>query len=582
MGAAKRASRGRLGVLATLSLAFVLLAASATASDASGAVASIARADGTSRPLRSRRALLRAASVPRVDWTEWRYRSNDELAAALDDLHAGACAGLSALTSIGRSAKGEDIRVLEISAQPGRVQPKPSFVLIGNMHGDEPTGREFILRFARLVCLAASRARPDRTLAAGLVESSDVDVDASLVLGTVPFDDDADVEHADAAAALARDARLFLLPTVNPDGFAAKSRANANGRDLNRDFPDQFDHPGMPDDFPSRQPETAAVMRWSRSVNATAALNFHEGALVANYPWDGTPDKKTRYAESPDDAAFRRLARAYADAHPTMHDSAEFDGGVTNGARWYPLRGGMQDWHYAQTGTMDVTIETNVDKWPDEALLRRLWREHRPAVFAAAAAATRQTLRGIVVARRGAAERPVPGASLAVEGEGLPFAANELGYFARPVGGPEAKGSARVSLAASAPGYAPAKVVVDVDAEDGAVVHVALEPLGADVDADVDGVPKVPMVPMVPRARTDAPTMAVRERGEWEKDVSVSAAAATTTTIVRPPEGEGRRGAEPEAVFGAVGFVLLAWAAVVRSRRATRGLRREAARVEGV
>lgn len=575
MGAAKRASRGRLGVLATLSLAFVLLAASATASDASGAVASIARADGTSRPLRSRRALLRAASVPRVDWTEWRYRSNDELAAALDDLHAGACAGLSALTSIGRSAEGEDIRVLEISAQPGRVQPKPSFVLIGNMHGDEPTGREFILRFARLVCLAASRARPDRTLAAGLVESSDAD-DASLGLGTVPFDDDADVEHADAAAALARDARLFLLPTVNPDGFAAKRRANANGRDLNRDFPDQFDHPGMPDDFPSRQPETAAVMRWSRSVNATAALNFHEGALVANYPWDGTPDKKTRYAESPDDAAFRRLARAYADAHPTMHDSAEFDGGVTNGARWYPLRGGMQDWHYAQTGTMDVTIETNVDKWPDEALLRRLWREHRPAVFAAAAAGTRQTLRGIVVAGRGAAERPVPGASLAVEGEGLPFAANELGYFARPVGGPEAKGSARVTLAASAPGYAPAKVVVDVDAEDGAVVRVALEPLGADVGADVDGVPRVP------RARTDAPAMEVLQRGEREKDVSVSAAAAKTTTIARPPDGEGRRGAEPEAVFGAVGFVLLAWAAVVRSRRATRGLRREAARVEGV
>ena len=239
MGAARRASRGRLGVLATFSLAVVLLAASATASDASGVAASIARANG-SRPLGSRRALLRAASVPRVDWTEWRYRSNDELAAALEDLHSGACAGLSALTSIGRSAKGEDIRVLEISAEPGRVQPKPSFVLIGNMHGDEPTGREFILRFARLVCLAASRLRPDRTLVAGLVEPFRVDV---------AFDGDADVEHADAAVALARDARLFLLPTVNPDGFAAKRRANANGRDLNRDFPDQLTIPTCPTTF---------------------------------------------------------------------------------------------------------------------------------------------------------------------------------------------------------------------------------------------------------------------------------------------------------------------------------------------
>jgi len=38
------------------------------------------------------------------------------------------------------------------------------------------------------------------------------------------------------------------------------------------------------------------MMRWSRTLNLTAAMNFHEGALVANYPWDGTHDSKTRYA----------------------------------------------------------------------------------------------------------------------------------------------------------------------------------------------------------------------------------------------------------------------------------------------
>jgi hypothetical protein len=31
------------------------------------------------------------------------------------------------------------------------------------------------------------------------------------------------------------------------------------------------------------------------AVNLTGALNFHEGALVANYPWDGTDDSKTRW-----------------------------------------------------------------------------------------------------------------------------------------------------------------------------------------------------------------------------------------------------------------------------------------------
>ena len=38
---------------------------------------------------------------------------------------------------------------------------------------------------------------------------------------------------------------------------------------------------------------------------------FHfspQGAVVANYPWDGTPDGFTRYAACPDDATFRALA----------------------------------------------------------------------------------------------------------------------------------------------------------------------------------------------------------------------------------------------------------------------------------
>lgn len=67
-----------------------------------------------------------------------------------------------------------------------------------------------------------------------------------------------------------------------------------------------------------------------------------QGAIVANYPWDGTEDRQTHYSESPDDKAFIHLARVYAEAHATMSGSAEFPGGITNGAHWYPLWGGMQ------------------------------------------------------------------------------------------------------------------------------------------------------------------------------------------------------------------------------------------------
>ena len=67
-----------------------------------------------------------------------------------------------------------------------------------------------------------------------------------------------------------------------------------------------------------------------------------QGAVVANYPWDGNLDMQTRYEASPDDATFRHLATVYAGAHASMAASSEFAGGITNGAAWYPVQKGMQ------------------------------------------------------------------------------------------------------------------------------------------------------------------------------------------------------------------------------------------------
>lgn len=41
------------------------------------------------------------------------------------------------------------------------------------------------------------------------------------------------------ATLIVKNIHLHILPTMNPDGFSLKTRANANGIDLNRDFPDQ-------------------------------------------------------------------------------------------------------------------------------------------------------------------------------------------------------------------------------------------------------------------------------------------------------------------------------------------------------
>lgn len=519
-------------------------------------------------------ALAAFAGATRADAalppSEWRYRSNADLGSAIDALHAGPCAGMSSVTSIGTSVKGEEMRALEVSIDPGRTQPKPSFAFLGNMHGDEPVGRELILRLAELVCRSAAPA------------------DDARVPQSITRAEPGDERFFETAAYLARNARLFFAPTLNPDGFAARARSNARGVDLNRDWPDQYDSSNsvkMPADaLETRQPETAAVMRWSRAHNFTGALSFHEGAVVANYPWDAKRgSRRAEYARCPDDAAFRRLARAYADAHPTMRSSAEFPGGITNGARWYPLWGGMQDWHYIATGTMDVTIEVNDEKFPNARELSRLWREHRGGIFAAATVATRGALRGFV--RDGATGEPIANAALAVEGVEFPFAPNALGFFARPVSGPGAEGDEErdgalapfaVTVAATAPGYVAAAQTATVDPVDGAdlvfeMVRVQAARAGAEGGGAIQETRRGSASGEAAGDRVRA-----REDGERFGGRKVAPRRIEPVTVVSP----GR--SHPEAVWGGAAFVILAAAATIRKRRARTARGRGVSRVEGV
>jgi len=114
-------------------------------------------------------------------------------------------------------------------------------------------------------------------------------------------------------------------------------------------------------------------MKWMGDHNFALAANFHGGSVVANYPFDGNANHRSGvYAPSPDDTLFRYLhfgggsfpsddidggggwwlvflfcrqvAQAYASKNGPMANSREFLGGITNGAKWYVLYGGMQDY----------------------------------------------------------------------------------------------------------------------------------------------------------------------------------------------------------------------------------------------
>ena len=59
-----------------------------------------------------------------------------------------------------------------------------------------------------------------------------------------------------------------------------------------------------------------------------------------------------------------------------MPYSREFPGGVTNGAYWYPLYGGMQDWDYIHNNCVFLTVELDDKKWPKNSLLNERFEDN--------------------------------------------------------------------------------------------------------------------------------------------------------------------------------------------------------------
>lgn len=55
--------------------------------------------------------------------------------------------------------------------------------------------------------------------------------------------------------------------------------------------------------------------------------------------------------------------------------------GITNGAAWYSLYGGMQDWNYEQTNDFDITLELGCNMYPPAANLAHYWEHNKRALL---------------------------------------------------------------------------------------------------------------------------------------------------------------------------------------------------------
>lgn len=266
---------------------------------------------------------------------------------------------LARVISIGKSVEGRDLLVLEISENVGhRKLGEPMVKLVANMHGDESVGRQLL-----------------------------------IILGQYLLDR---YGKDDRITRLVNETDIYLMPSMNPDGFENSvegkcdskddfsGRENANHVDLNRDFPDQFDRrlsqlrKGI-SILNGRQKETVAMMTWIANEPFVLSGNLHGGAVVASYPYDsGIPKTCCIESKSPDDDLFKYLAHVYADNHPQMRrgDACPpeiFPQGVTNGAYWYEVIGGMQDYNYARSNAFDITFELSCCKYPPGSMIPDQW-----------------------------------------------------------------------------------------------------------------------------------------------------------------------------------------------------------------
>lgn len=161
--------------------------------------------------------------------------------------------------TIGRSVRNRPIRVVVIRGRrPGRA-----VLVVGCIHGDERAG----IGIARRLAAGPGLARGD----------------------------------------------LWILFDLNPDGVVARSRQNAQGVDLNRNFPRRFRRLGHRGDQqfsgprPLSEPESRAVARLVSRIRPRVAIWFHQPIGVTDLS-GGAPGPERRFARL-SGLPLRRLER---------------------------------------------------------------------------------------------------------------------------------------------------------------------------------------------------------------------------------------------------------------------------------
>lgn len=247
------------------------------------------------------------------------------------------------LMELGTLASGRKILLVRINN--GVTEGKPKFLYGSTIHGDETTGYIMMLRLIDLLL-----TREDLPEVQNIIQNLD----------------------------------LFVCPNANPDGtyhggnntVNGATRSNAYGVDMNRNYPDPVDGPHP--DGEEYALETQWFMQFAEDYQITMSAHYHGGAEVMNYPWDNN------YELHADDSWWQMVSREYADLCHEQNSSymTDLNNGITNGAQWYRIGGGRQDYMNYYMGCREVTIECSVVKCPSPSDLPSFWDYNYNSIFA--------------------------------------------------------------------------------------------------------------------------------------------------------------------------------------------------------
>ena len=236
-------------------------------------------------------------------------------------------------------------KILIAHINNGTSASKPKFLYTSTIHGDETTGWMLMLRL----------------------------IDYLLENPTLP-----------ECANVLENIDLYIGPNTNPDGtyhggntnVNGATRYNANGVDMNRNYADP--HGGPHHDGEVYQQETLWFMQLAEENHFVMGANYHGGAEVMNYPWDNT------YTLHADDQWYQLISHEYADLTHQVSQNymTDYNNGITNGAQWYMIGGGRQDYMNGYHQCRELTIECSNTKLPSASQMPNFWNINKNSIFA--------------------------------------------------------------------------------------------------------------------------------------------------------------------------------------------------------